>query len=128
MPSVALPADDASSGAVNSAAADVSQAPGRADAVSGKLTLSVQQRAYLNALPAAGVDPSDDLMALRIGSYICQAKSAGQSDQAIWDFVQPLVASDVEDADVVISPVGPTEAQIDAATHRYIRIATEQLC
>ena len=59
------------------------------------MTVTTQQRGYLDALAAAGVRPSDDLMALSIGSYVCQARAAKQSDQAVWDFVLPLVRSDV---------------------------------
>ena len=44
---------------------------------------------------AAGVKPSSDLLALTIGSYVCQARAAKQSDQAVWDFVLPLVRNDV---------------------------------
>ena len=56
-----------------------------------------QQRAYLDALKAAGVRPSSDLLALSIGSYVCQARAAKQSDQAVRDYVTPLVRNDVRD-------------------------------
>jgi hypothetical protein len=46
---------------------------------SSNLAITPQQRAYLDALAAAGVDPTSELMALSIGSYICQAQAAGQS-------------------------------------------------
>ena len=59
------------------------------------LTVTHQQRAYLDALRAAGVRPSSDLLALSIGSYVCQARAAKQSDQAVRDYVTPLVRNDV---------------------------------
>jgi len=48
---------------------------------SNALIVTGQQRAYLDALKAAGVKPSSDLLALSIGSYVCQARAAKQSDQ-----------------------------------------------
>ena len=85
-----------------------------------------QQRAYLDALAAAGIRPSDDLLALSIGSYVCQARAAKQSDQAVWDFVLPLVRSDVRHGGP--SSMTPSAAEVNAATADYIRIATERLC
>jgi hypothetical protein len=90
------------------------------------LVVTGQQRGYLDALQAAGVHPSSDLMALSIGSYVCQARAARQSSQAVWDFVYPLVSSDVHNSHV--SSTVPTSADIDAATENYIRIATGRLC
>ncbi len=90
------------------------------------LTTTGQQRAYLDALLAAGVHPSSDLLALSIGSYVCQARAAGQSPQAVWDFVHPLVSNDVHNAHM--TSMSPTSADIDAATASYIRIATDRLC
>ena len=72
------------------------------------------------------MQPSSELLALSIGSYVCQAHAAGQSPQAVWDFVHPLVSTDVHDAHMSSMP--PTAADIDAATGNYIRIATERLC
>ena len=88
--------------------------------------VSQQQRAYLNALEAAGVQPSDQIMALSIGSYVCQARAAKQTDQAVWDFVLPLVRADVREAHV--SSVAPPTGEVATTTADYIRIATEQLC
>jgi Protein of unknown function (DUF732) len=85
-----------------------------------------QQRAYLDALNAGGVHPSSDLLALSIGSYVCQARAAGQGPQAVWDYVHPLVSNDVHN--VHLSSMAPTSADIDAATGSYIRIASERLC
>ncbi len=64
---------------------------------SNALVVTPRQRAYLDALRAAGVTPSSDLTALSIGSYVCQARAARQTDQAVWDFVAPLVRNDVSD-------------------------------
>jgi len=57
---------------------------------------------------------------------VCQADAAGQSPQAVWDFVHPLVSTDVHDAHMSSMP--PTPAEVDTATGNYIRIATERLC
>lgn len=90
------------------------------------LTVTAQQRAYLEALRAAGVRPSTDLLALSIGSYVCQARAAKQSDQAVRDYVTPLVRSDVRDTEM--TAVAPPPSEVDAVTANYIRIATERLC
>ncbi len=119
MSRVALPNDRTSTSAPAPDDPDVTPlpaSPGSAGTASSKLVVTGQQRAYLDALGAAGVHPSSDLMALSIGSYVCQARAAGQSPQAVWDFVHPLVAGDMHNSDV------------DAATQNYIRIATERLC
>lgn len=87
------------------------------------LTVTGQQRAYLDALAADGVHPSSDLLALSIGSYVCQARAAGQGPQAVWDYVHPLVSSDVHDAHMSSTP-----ADVDATTGQYIRVASERLC
>jgi hypothetical protein len=94
---------------------------------SGNIVVTAEQRAYLDALANAGVHRSNDLMALSIGSYVCQAKAAGQSDQAVWDFVFPLVRGDVHDMnpDAIATAMAP---QVHDATAEYIRIATERLC
>lgn len=90
------------------------------------LRVTGQQRAYLDTLNAGGVHPSSDLLALSIGSYVCQARAAGQSPQAVWDYVHPLVSNDVHT--VHLSSMAPTSADVDAATASYIRIASERLC
>lgn len=116
MSSVALPATGTSA----------TRAPGSAGVASSKLLVTAQQRAYLDALAAGGVHPSTELAALSIGSYVCQARAAGQSPQAVWDFVHPLVANDVHIAQV--SGAAPTPGDVDATTASYVRIATERLC
>jgi hypothetical protein len=65
-------------------------------------------------------------MALSIGSYVCQARAAKQSDQAVHDYVTPLVRGDVRNAQM--NAVGPPPSEVDAVTADYIRIATERLC
>lgn len=99
------------------------QAPDGAD---DALRITPRQRGYLDALAGAGVKPSSELFALTIGSYVCQASAANQSDQAVWDFVVPMVRGDVRDAetDGPTPPVG----QVNSVTADYIRIATERLC
>jgi len=129
MSSVALPNDRTKTTALRSGDPQESPlpvAPGPAGATASKLVVTGQQRAYLDALVAAGVHPSSDLMALSIGSYVCQARAAGRSPQDVWDFVHPLVSSDVQNAH--ISPASRTPGDVDTATQNYIRIATERLC
>lgn len=133
MSSVALPNDRTSTSGPNAVDPNVTPvpaAPGSAGVTSSKLVVTAQQRAYLDALVAAGVHPSSDLMALSIGSYVCQARAARQSSQAVWEFVHPLVSGDMDnppDAARVRSG-GPASGDVDAATQNYIRIATERLC
>jgi hypothetical protein len=129
--SVALPADDTTtlvSGIQDpGAAGSVPPAGGGSGSQTvNKLTVTGQQRSYLDALAAGGVHPSSELLALSIGSYVCQARAAGQTPQAVWDFVHPLVSTDVHDAHMSSMP--PTPADVDTATESYIRIATERLC
>lgn len=94
---------------------------------SSNLSITPQQRAYLDALTAAGVDPTSELMALSIGSYICQAQAAGQSEQAVRDFVLPLVRGDLHDAHPGVA-VTSLASQVDDVTSVYVRIATDRLC
>jgi Protein of unknown function (DUF732) len=115
MSRVALPNDRSSSSSAG-AGDPATTAPGSAGTASSKLVVTGRQRAYLDALDGAGVQRSSDLMALQIGSYVCQARAAGQSSQGVWDFVRPLVAGDGHNPDV------------NAATQNYIRVATERLC
>ena len=86
----------------------------------GPMAVDPRQRGYLDALTAAGIRRTSELAALAIGSYVCQGRAAGQSDQAVWDFVFPLVRGDVDHL----------EASMTAhdATAGYLRAATERLC
>jgi hypothetical protein len=84
------------------------------------------QRAYLDALSAAGVRPSSELFALTIGSYVCQARAANQTDQAVWDFVLPMVRNDVRSSQS--SSVPPASGEVNSTTSDYIRIASDKLC
>jgi hypothetical protein len=90
------------------------------------LTVTPQQRTYLDALKAAGVKPSTDLLALSIGSYVCQARAAKQSEAAVRDYVTPLVRGDAHSTQ--LNAVAPPPSEVDALTADYIRIATERLC
>lgn len=104
-------------------------APPAASATGGRhehMPMSHQQQSYLDALGTAGVHPSDEIIALTIGSYVCQARAAKQTDQAVWDFVLPLVRADVREAHV--SSAAPPTGEVDSVTADYIRIATDQLC
>jgi hypothetical protein len=127
MSSVTLPASDTTTPASQTMgqAASLRPAPPQANESSPPSTLMVsgQQRAYLDALVASGVHPSSDLLALSIGSCVCQARAAGQSPQAVWDYVHPLVSSDVHNAHM-----SSTSADVDATTDRYIRVASDRLC
>lgn len=100
--------------------------PSAPDSEEPELVVTPAQRAYLNALGAAGVQPGSELSALSIGSYVCQARAANQSDQAVWDFVLPMVREDVRDS--VAQSLAPPVGQVNAATADYIRIATATLC
>lgn len=90
--------------------------PGEPGVQSNALVVTPRQQDYLDALHAAGVAPSSDLTALSIGSYVCQARAAKHSDQAVWDFIAPMVGPDANDP-----------ATRDT-TADYIRIATDRLC
>lgn len=90
------------------------------------LVVTPAQRAFLDALAGAGVKPSSELSALSIGSYVCQARAAKQSDQAVWDFVLPMVRGDVRGSSA--ESVAPRAGQVNSATADYIRIATATLC
>ncbi|HNM83317.1 MAG: DUF732 domain-containing protein [Mycobacterium sp.] len=117
--------------------------PGMAGAVSGRALaaptgattgnagVSPRQQTYLDGLTSAGVRRSTDLAALSIGSYICQGRAAGQTDQAVWDFVFPMVRGDLEHlGGHVGGHVTDSGQKLSArdATTRYLRIATERLC
>jgi hypothetical protein len=101
-------------------------APEQPENDTNAMVVTDQQRGYLDALNAAGVKPSSELMALRIGSYVCQARAAKQSDQAVWDVVVPLVRGDVRTAH--LSAAVPSADEVASATADYIRIATDKLC
>ena len=105
---------------------ETASAPAQPDNQTNAMVVTGQQRSYLDALTAAGVKPSSDLMALRIGSYVCQARAAKQSDQGVWDVVVPLVRGDVRTAH--LSSSAPSANDVDSATADYIRIATDKLC
>ncbi len=90
------------------------------------LVVSPKQRGYLDALASSGVRPSSELVALSIGSYVCQARAANQTDQAVWDFVLPMVRGDVRDSQ--LSSAAPPAGEVNSVTADYIRIATDKLC
>jgi hypothetical protein len=105
---------------------ETASAPAQPDSQTTAMVVTGQQRSYLDALTAAGVKPSSDLMALRIGSYVCQARAAKQSDQGVWDVVVPLVRGDVRTARM--STMAPSAGEVNSTTADYIRIATDKLC
>lgn len=90
------------------------------------VVVTPSQHAFLDALDEAGVEPASELSALSIGSHVCQARAADQSDQAVWDFVLPMVRGDVRDARGAL--VAPPAGQVNSVTADYIRIATDTLC
>lgn len=104
--------------------------PGSSGPRSNALIVSPHQQSYLDGLAEAGVEPSSELSALSIGSYVCQARAAGQTDQAVWDFVEPLVRNDIRDADASadIRADLPSPDAAHSTTADYIRIATDRLC
>jgi hypothetical protein len=102
--------------------------PGDSRAKSNALVVNPHQQSYLDALHAAGVTPSSDLSALSIGSYVCQARAARQDDEAVWEFVAPLVRNDLSDLDGDDGAETPSAGDLDSVTADYIRIATDRLC
>lgn len=124
MTTAALPADGFS-GVTSGADSLLMTTP--ANPESGTVAVTGRQREYLDALRDAGVHPSNDLVALSIGSYICQAHGAGQSDQAVRDFVLPMVRGDLHDEQPGIAATSMA-SQVDDATAAYLRIATDRLC
>ena len=135
MSSVALPSQQTASiigGVGGDGAVDLATSP-EAAAQSGLLDVTPAQRGYLDALTVAGIRPSSELRALSIGSYVCQARAAGRNDRGVWDYVAPMVRSDVSDARAaspqsVAAPQSVATMTADTAIAAYIRIATERLC
>lgn len=102
-------------------------APGTAD--EPDMVVTPSQHAFLDALTDADVTPSSELSALSIGSYVCQARAARQSDQAVWEFVLPMVRGDVRDSHREHhESAAPPAGQVNSETADYIRIATQTLC
>lgn len=121
--SVALPAEISNSAHEQT----IPALPGNAAEQSGDFEFTPSQQVYLNALRVAGVQPSSELRALSIGSSICQAHAAGQTDSAVWDYVIPMVRSDVADARSP-SPAAASDTRVNTVTADYIRVATQRLC
>lgn len=95
--------------------------------LAGKPSLTPAQRSYLDGLLAAGVQPANELRALSIGAYVCQARAAGQSDQAVWDAVAPMVRSDLADSkSATPAEIAPLDA--NTAIGHYVGIAQQKLC
>lgn len=101
--------------------------PHEAGRMPGVPNLTENQRGYLDGLLAEGVHPTNDLRALSIGAYVCQARAAGQSDQAVWDSVAPMVRSDMTNSHGLEAPE-VSYLDVDATIGRYIGIATQRLC
>ena len=98
-----------------------------ATAADGTVRLTEPQRGYLGDLLAAGIRPSSDLRALSIGSYICQARAAGQDDPSVREYVAPMIRSDLADSHAA-APQTPGGVPDDVAITEYIRSATQRLC
>ena len=126
MATIALPTSEtAQSGADAQAGAPTVLTPPPTGAQSNSMIVTGQQRAYLDALAAAGVQPSNDLLALSIGSYVCQARAAKQSESGRVGLRAAAGAQRRPSSQA--SSTAPA-AEVDAATADYIRIATERLC
>lgn len=123
MATIGMPSGTTASG---SNAQPFAQAPAVQPGENPELVVTPAQRAFLDALTEAGLNPSSELSALNIGSCVCQAKAAKQSDQEVWDFVLPMVRGDVRDS--YGESVAPPAGQVNSETSDYIRIATETLC
>lgn len=117
------PAETTASG---SSAQAFAQPPAVEPGGAPELVVTPTQQEFLDALSEAGLNPSSELSALNIGSCVCQAKAARQSDQEVWDFVLPMVRGDVKNS--YAESVPPPAGQVDAQTSDYIRIATATLC
>lgn len=122
---VALPSQQ-SVAAAESDGFDLSS-PSDVGRMSGAPDLTPSQRGYLDGLAAAGVHPANDLRALSIGAYVCQARAAGQNDQAVWDSVAPMVRSDMTNTHGLEAPQ-VSYLDVDATIGHYIGIATQRLC
>lgn len=92
-----------------------------------KPELTPAQRDYLAALATAGIHPSNDLRALSIGAYVCQARAAGQSDETVWDSVAPMVRSEVISASTEARHTAVV-ADVDETIGTVISIAAQRLC
>ena len=144
LPAVALLVSGCSEAADVTASVAPLHPSGSPDQVSGRALaaptehpqITPRQRAYLDDLAGAGVRRSTDLVALSIGSYICQGRAAGQPEQAVWDFVFPMVHGDLAHLDEHTATTDggdsstPVQHRLSArdATATYLRIATERLC
>lgn len=125
MATIGMPPSESS--APGTSAETFAEPPAPAPGQEPEMVVTPAQRAYLDALGQAGIKPSSELSALSIGSYVCQARAAKQNDQAVWDFVLPMVRGDVKDAGAAPAVVPPA-GQVNSATADYIRIATATLC
>ncbi|MGL4305895.1 MAG: DUF732 domain-containing protein [Mycobacteriaceae bacterium] len=76
---------------------------------------------FLDSLKAAGIQYSGtgDL-ALNTGTYICQAKAAGQNDEQIKIFVLPMVASEAAGTGATINA--------EDVSNKYIQVASANYC
>lgn len=119
---VALPSQQSA----QAAEADGLDVVASADRLAAKPSLTPGQRTYLDGLLAAGVRPSNELRALSIGTYVCQARAAGQSDQVVRDAVAPMVRSDLADSTASTPAVG--YLNVDDAIGQYIGVAQQRLC
>ena len=82
---------------------------------------------YLDALRRGRRQPVErPAGAVESARTYARRRAAKQTDQAVWDFVFPLVRSDVRRPDS--SGMAPTSVDVNGATADYIRIATERLC
>lgn len=116
----------AETAAVNAGAQTFAEPPATGPGEKPDLVVTPAQQAFLDALREAGIKPSSELSALSIGSCVCQARAADQSDQEVWDFVLPMVRGDVRDS--FAESAAPPAGQVNSTTADYIRIATDTLC
>lgn len=124
---VALPSMQSVEAAGPSGELDMSASAG-ADRMGAPANVTPVQRGYLDALLAAGVRPSNDLRALSIGAYVCQARAAGQSDEAVWDAVAPMVRNDMAEAKGGANAPEVAYVDVNPVIGNYIGIATQRLC
>src|SRR5574340_992557 len=89
-----------------------------------KVPVEARDRAFLDALKAAGITPAaDGSMAISTANYICAARAAGSKPDEISTFVTASVGSEAVAAGVQL-----TEEQAQHNAQAYIQAATAHYC
>lgn len=107
----------------DTSAASSSPAAAPAPGAAGAPTPTAEDEAFLAALREEGVEPSDEVGAISIASYICSAQAQGGTPDEIKTFVTALVGSESVTAGAEI-----TEEQASATADTYITVASDTYC